>query len=723
MATTRIKDLSKTATTVASDANIVIDGSSNGTQKIARDNFRQDTADAYVAAPSTYKLTPLNGVNKIDAAYLPTSGDTPKGEWNASTNSPTLADGTGTAGDYYDVTTAGTANLGSVAITYTVGDVVKYNGATWFKIDSVANILDGISTVDPAKAALQIPNVGTAANEVSVNGMLGTMAFQSSAGVVVDDLTVDGQLTAAVGKPMPVNGPSMRFDGSNDEISFAATTDSPFSFTNGTDDTPFAIACWTKMTDATSFVVVSKQQSAREYVFRTDSVDKLRLNLSDGSNIPETEANTSLTEYENQWVHLCVTYSGAGPNSSRAFSDAASGIQFYINAKLVGSTATNKASYSGMNASSDQVRIGKQSTSFADGEIRDVKLFNKELSAAEVREVYSNGQLSFAESTGGADGGVYTSNFSVNSDSHTNTNGTVAGNVDSIGGQDDNLSFTLAAGNLFHYASRNNSMASGKRYRISLDYYIPSSNSNADGIRINTSSGSVNFAEASAPTLDTWNTISGVAVNDLSTGYNIYPLDGGSVTFDDAGGDDVFYLRNVRVTQIGAVLDARAEQFDTSTGKLYDLSGNDFVGTQSGGVQSLGKKFPVYQTGTWTPSITFGGASVGTAYTYREGVYTRVGDEVTCHGIISLLSKGSSIGNFGIEGLPLVPAGGTYASYNSGSIGYVANMGAGGMTTQPMFFANASNSLSFYKFGGGTVTNTDTADNLALRFSITYQIQ
>jgi hypothetical protein len=177
MATTRIKDLSKTATTVASDANIVIDGSSNGTQKITRDNFRQDTADAYVAAPSTYKLAPLNGVNKIDAAYLPTSGDTPKGEWNASTNSPTLADGTGTAGDYYDVTTAGTANLGSGAITYTVGDVVKYNGATWFKIDSVANILDGISTVDPAKAALQIPNVGTAANEVPLNGMLNSGAY------------------------------------------------------------------------------------------------------------------------------------------------------------------------------------------------------------------------------------------------------------------------------------------------------------------------------------------------------------------------------------------------------------------------------------------------------------------------------------------------------------------------------------------------------------------
>jgi len=188
MATTRIKDLSKTATTVSSDANIVIDGSSNGTQKITRDNFRQDTADAYVAAPSTYKLTPLNGVNKIDAAYLPTSGDTPKGEWNASTNSPTLADGTGTAGDYYDVTTAGL----SLGISFSVGDVVKYDGANWFKIDSVSNIFDGISTVDQVKTLAQVPDTGSEPNQSPLNLHLGSMAYQDSAAPSVGTLHSDG---------------------------------------------------------------------------------------------------------------------------------------------------------------------------------------------------------------------------------------------------------------------------------------------------------------------------------------------------------------------------------------------------------------------------------------------------------------------------------------------------------------------------------------------------
>ncbi len=201
MATTRIKDLSKTATTVNSDANLVLDGNTGGTQKITRDNFRQDTADAFVAAPGTYNLAPINsGTGKIDATYLPTSSDTPKGAWNASTNTPTLADGSGTAGDYYDVTVAGSSDLGSGSITFTVGDVVKYDGTTWFKIDSVTNILDGVSTIDGAKAAIEIPDVGTDPSEVPLNQHLGSMAYQDADSVAmgtaeVETLEVTGQVS------------------------------------------------------------------------------------------------------------------------------------------------------------------------------------------------------------------------------------------------------------------------------------------------------------------------------------------------------------------------------------------------------------------------------------------------------------------------------------------------------------------------------------------------
>ena len=59
-----------------------------------------------------------------------TVSDSYLGTWNASTNSPTIANGTGVAGQWYRVVTAGTWN----SITFAVGDDVKYNGTTWQRI-------------------------------------------------------------------------------------------------------------------------------------------------------------------------------------------------------------------------------------------------------------------------------------------------------------------------------------------------------------------------------------------------------------------------------------------------------------------------------------------------------------------------------------------------------------------------------------------------------------
>jgi hypothetical protein len=182
-----------------------LDGNTGGTQKISRDNFRQDTADAFVAAPGTYNLAPLNsGTGKIDAVYLSSTSDSPKGAWDASSNTPTLADGSGTAGDYYDVTVAGSSDLGSGSIAFTVGDVVKYNGTVWFKIDSVANILDGVSTIDGAKTAIEIPDVGTGPSQVPLNQHLGTMAYQDVAGVSMAKLEVESTTGTATTQALTV---------------------------------------------------------------------------------------------------------------------------------------------------------------------------------------------------------------------------------------------------------------------------------------------------------------------------------------------------------------------------------------------------------------------------------------------------------------------------------------------------------------------------------------
>jgi len=53
------------------------------------------------------------------------------GRWNASTNIPHLADGTGENGDAYRVSVPGTANFGHGAISFLENEYVVYNGSRW----------------------------------------------------------------------------------------------------------------------------------------------------------------------------------------------------------------------------------------------------------------------------------------------------------------------------------------------------------------------------------------------------------------------------------------------------------------------------------------------------------------------------------------------------------------------------------------------------------------
>jgi len=73
----------------------------------------------------------LDSGGKVPVSQLPNSVMEFQGAWNASTNTPTLADGVGNTGDVYRVSVAGTQNLGSGSQTFDVGDFAIYNGSIW----------------------------------------------------------------------------------------------------------------------------------------------------------------------------------------------------------------------------------------------------------------------------------------------------------------------------------------------------------------------------------------------------------------------------------------------------------------------------------------------------------------------------------------------------------------------------------------------------------------
>lgn len=99
-------------------------------------------SDARLSANVTLQGNTFNGANqllqldaggKVAYANLPAALMIYKGVWDASSNTPTLTDGTGVNGWVYRVHPGGTVNFGSGSITFTSGDYVIYNGSVWQK--------------------------------------------------------------------------------------------------------------------------------------------------------------------------------------------------------------------------------------------------------------------------------------------------------------------------------------------------------------------------------------------------------------------------------------------------------------------------------------------------------------------------------------------------------------------------------------------------------------
>lgn len=101
--------------------------------------FADSTIQTTAAIPLSY-LAAANGVatlgadSKVIPSQLPAGAVFFKGTWDASTNTPTLVNGTGTAGWEYQCVVSGTVNFGAGPIAFTAGDFVIYNGALWQRI-------------------------------------------------------------------------------------------------------------------------------------------------------------------------------------------------------------------------------------------------------------------------------------------------------------------------------------------------------------------------------------------------------------------------------------------------------------------------------------------------------------------------------------------------------------------------------------------------------------
>jgi len=139
-----------------------------------------------------------------------------------------------------------------------------------------------------------------------------------------------------------------------------------------------------KMDDNSTFRILSKDNgigSDREWLLATDSGGNLNIYLIDGGQFRGREYTTPLPE--NEWLHISATYDGSGGENFRL------GLKLYVNGVQVDNVDFGSGGYVAMDVTTNDVYIGRYATTYSDGKFADVRIYDDELTASEVLDIYN----------------------------------------------------------------------------------------------------------------------------------------------------------------------------------------------------------------------------------------------------------------------------------------------------------------------------------------------
>lgn len=186
----------------------------------------------------------------------------------------------------------------------------------------------------------------------------------------------------------------LTLDGTDDFVNHGDAD--AFSFTSGGQDQPFSVSAWVYLTasSATPKSIVSKIESVSparvEWAFYTSSNSvpyngpSLTMFHSDASKSIVGAVVSNIIP-ATTWTHVVCTYSG---------SESANGIKIYMGGVDVTNYRVTDAGYTGMSNTSASVNVGRRELSglHLGGNMDDVRIYNRELSAAEVAAITSSGR-------------------------------------------------------------------------------------------------------------------------------------------------------------------------------------------------------------------------------------------------------------------------------------------------------------------------------------------
>jgi hypothetical protein len=179
-------------------------------------------------------------------------------------------------------------------------------------------------------------------------------------------------------------GQGMSFDGVDDHV--RVTDSSDFSFTTGSSDQPFSIASWVRRTNTGRFVIASKYgggAGSSEYWLTFDN-DPARVYLwLYDADFDRFSRYTDATLSSNEWYHIVATYDG---------TETSSGIRIFVDGVRSDTSQIAFGTYNNMIDTSSDVVLGADTVTNSEGSLDDVRIYNRELSAQEVQQLYNLGR-------------------------------------------------------------------------------------------------------------------------------------------------------------------------------------------------------------------------------------------------------------------------------------------------------------------------------------------
>jgi hypothetical protein len=135
----------------------------------------------------------LDSSGKVPISQLPSSIMEYKGMWNAATNTPTLANGTGDTGDVYICNVAGSVNFGAGVISFAVGDYVIYSGSIWQRSSGATGTVTSVALSVPSGLSVSGSPI-TTSGTIAITGAGNTLQYLDGTGALQTFPTLTGYI-------------------------------------------------------------------------------------------------------------------------------------------------------------------------------------------------------------------------------------------------------------------------------------------------------------------------------------------------------------------------------------------------------------------------------------------------------------------------------------------------------------------------------------------------